>query len=942
MSTNWSNLAKIVYKRTYSRQDGTNVKETWSETVKRVIEGNIGKYRGTSVLLPNEEERLNYFLTNRKAGPAGRGWWFSGAPSHVEVGGAALVNCWGLTADDWQTFVLAMDLLMLGGGTGMSVEHRYVSKLPKVRKGVAVVCKNTRDADYIVSDSRMGWCMLLQRVLESFFVTGKSFTYSTVCIRGAGEPIKGFGGTASGPLPLVEFVAKLSAILIAREGRHVRPIDAGDMLCAIGELVVSGNIRRSAIILLGDPWDKEYLTAKRWDLGQIPTYRSCANYTVVCDDIADLPPLYWKGYEQGEAFGILNRKAMRSFGRMGEKKKDSAMVVNPCVITGTEVLTSQGYRAIETLVGTKTDVWNGFEWSTVVPALTGTRQEVLKITFSDGRSLTCTFGHKFVISTDYRGGTSKVTADALKPGDKLIKHKYPVIEGGERVDWAYSQGFLSGDGMDDYSYFSVYGDKVKCIPRMHVKVGAYSAKRDRTHAGIRFDTLPKNFVPFQWAVQSRLDWLAGLIDSDGTRTNEGGCQIASVDFTFLEDVQKLLSMLGVQSKVCLGNEAGDKEMPDGKGGIATYACQECRRILIGATQIQDLLALGLRTERVDFEAAPQRDASRFTTVLSVEPAGVADKVYCFTEPKRHLGCFNGIVTMNCGEATLESKESCNLQDLPLPNLDSIEEFEEAARLMHRWGKRVTMEKYHDEDIQEVVARNRRIGTGITGCLQAPQLFNPQALDRVYEAVQDENRVYSRDLGIPESIRTTVVKPSGTLSKMFDCSEGIHAAFSRYAIQRIRFASNDSLLPILRAAGHYMEPQIQFDGSADPNTMVVDFYVQAPAGTPVADEDWDTWKQLDTLKLVQKHWSDQAVSVTVYYKKDEIYKVKEWLSDNLSSLKTISFLCHNDHGYKQAPKEAVTKDEFEKRTSSIKAIDIDAITGSDLESQECEGGVCPIK
>jgi hypothetical protein len=95
-------------------------------------------------------------------------------------------------------------------------------------------------------------------------------------------------------------------------------------------MVVAGNVRRSAIIILGDAFDKDYLRAKRWDLGPIPTQRAMANLSVVVDDVDDLHPLFWKTYEQGEPFGIINRKNIRKYGRMGELKKDTAVGMNPC------------------------------------------------------------------------------------------------------------------------------------------------------------------------------------------------------------------------------------------------------------------------------------------------------------------------------------------------------------------------------------------------------------------------------------------------------------------------------------------------------------------------------------------------------------------------------------------------------------------------------------
>jgi ribonucleoside-triphosphate reductase (thioredoxin) len=618
----WSNLAEIVFRRTYARNDFGHL-EDFKETVERVIKGNTRGYN----VSPKEIDRLHYFLTERKAGPAGRGWWFSGAPVHETLGEVANTNCWAVTSDDWMNFVLAADLLMLGGGVGLSVEHQYVSKLQRIKKGVSIKHKDTKDAIFIVPDSRPGWVELIRRVLKAYFYDGKSFEYSTVCIRGAGEKIKGFGGTSSGPIPLINLVTKLCAILSAREGKNIRPIDACDIICAIGEMVVSGNVRRSAILVLGDAYDKEFLKAKRWDLGPIPAQRSNANFSVVCEDIEDLHPLFWKTYEVGEPFGIVNRTNIQKFGRMGEIRKDSAILVNPC-----------------------------------------------------------------------------------------------------------------------------------------------------------------------------------------------------------------------------------------------------------------------------------------------------------------------------SESTLESAEGCNLQDLALPNLASVEEFEEAARLMHRWGKRVTLGQYHIPVCNEVMKRNRRIGTGITGCL-CSDLFKPEILDKVYAAIQDENVKYSKELGIPESIRTTVVKPSGTLSKMFDLDgfEGIHAAFSRYIIQRVRFSSGDPAIPELRKAGHHIEPLIKLDGTLDHSTVVVDFYVRAPDGYPVADEDWDTWKQLEVVKMAQKYWADQAVSVTVYYKKEEISKLKAWLVDNLKYLKCISFLCQNDHGFKQAPKEAITKEQYEMLSAKITPIDVNSIgQGADLDGTECAGGACPLK
>jgi hypothetical protein len=96
-------------------------------------------------------------------------------------------------------------------------------------------------------------------------------------------------------------------------------------------------------------------------------------------------------------------------------------------------------------------------------------------------------------------------------------------------------------------------------------------------------------------------------------------------------------------------------------------------------------------------------------------------------------------------------------------------------------------------------------------------------------------------------------------------------------------------------------------------------------------------------MVQKHWSDNSVSVTVYYSKDELDKLKTWLRDNLSELKTISFLCHDDHGFLQAPYEPITEEEYNTMANSLKPLSLKNLkAGQDVEVDDCAGGSCPIK
>ena len=145
--------------------------------------------------------------------------------------------------------------------------------------------------------------------------------------------IKGFGGVASGPEDLVRGIEQISTIISKRLGKQLRPIDALDIMNIIGSVVVAGNVRRSAQIAIGDADDVEFLLAKRWDMGNIPSWRAMSNNSVICNDISDLHEYFWDGYEgKGEPYGLINLRLSRKVGRLGETQypDPNVQVYNPC------------------------------------------------------------------------------------------------------------------------------------------------------------------------------------------------------------------------------------------------------------------------------------------------------------------------------------------------------------------------------------------------------------------------------------------------------------------------------------------------------------------------------------------------------------------------------------------------------------------------------------
>jgi len=343
VKTPWSSVGYLTYKRTYSRpildENGneTGRTEEFPDTVERVITAcreqlKVGFTR-------EEEDRLRYYMLSLKCSVAGRFLWQLGTGTVGKLGLASLQNCAFTVVDEpVRPFCWAMDMLALGSGVGFNIQKKHVDKLPTVKTWFKAPTRvEDAGADFIIPDSREGWVKFLGKTLKAAFLSDHedkgTFTYYTGAVRGKGTPIKGFGGTASGPEDLVYGIAEISKILIRRAGKQIRPIDALDIMNIIAYIIVAGNVRRSAEIAIGDPDDVEYLLAKRWDLGNIPKWRALSNNSVVASDISELHDYFWDGYEgKGEPYGLINLELSRKIGRLGETEYPDPDVegYNPC------------------------------------------------------------------------------------------------------------------------------------------------------------------------------------------------------------------------------------------------------------------------------------------------------------------------------------------------------------------------------------------------------------------------------------------------------------------------------------------------------------------------------------------------------------------------------------------------------------------------------------
>jgi ribonucleotide reductase alpha subunit len=401
---------------------------------------------------------------------------------------------------------------------------------------------------------------------------------------------------------------------------------------------------------------------------------------------------------------------------------------NLCVSPETLILTDKGHIEIQTLKNKKVNIWNGKEFSETTIKQTSDNSELITIAFSDGSELTCTKYHKFYIQMKYPTSKMKqdiikskkvsiIEAQNLKPNMKLIKCEYPIIDNKKELKSAYTNGIFSADGtytnisekeerkcnfkslegksfckrhidyqrndeVNEYCcgisytkkpHITLYGEKIKLLEYLDYR--SIGEKKDnKLNVTLPVDLKDKFFVPMNYSLKSKLDWVAGYCDGDGSIARNGtnqSLQIACIHKEFLLKIKLMLQTCGIASKVTLNMNERLSKLPDGKGGLAYYKSKKLWRLLVGSNDLQKLVELGFTPKRLIINKhEPQRNATQFIKVSKITDNNRTDKTFCFNEPLRHAGIFNGVISSQCTEIIeySDDKETavCNLASLGLP------------------------------------------------------------------------------------------------------------------------------------------------------------------------------------------------------------------------------------------------------------------------------------
>ena len=296
----------------------------------------------------------------------------------------------------------------------------------------------------------------------------------------------------------------------------------------------------------------------------------------------------------------------------------------------------------------------------------------------------------------------------------------------------------------------------------------------------------------------------------------------------------------------------------------------------------------------------------------------------------------------CAEIGLSDGESCNLSTIFLPNVESLEQLKEISTLLYKIQKQITRLDYPYAKTNEIVKKNARLGQSITGVLQVSE-EKVAWLDDAYKHLKAYDEAYSKEKGWPTSVRLTTVQPSGTLSLLPGVTPGIHPGFARFYIRRVRFGASDPLVDACRKRGYKIQWDIGIDGREDHMRYVVDFPCESPEGAVLAAE-MTAIEQLEWVRKMQTVWADNAVSVTVYYRREELPAIQDWLSKNYDkSVKSVSFLLHVDHNFSLPPYEEITEEQYKKLVGKIDfSVPLQTYTGEILDLDDCATGACPVR
>ena len=352
----------FIHKSRYAKYIEGKGRESWGETIDRFMTNIVGDKVDNKT-----RNELEQAILGLEVMPSMRSLMTAGPAANRD--NTCMYNCSYLAVDDIKAFDEAMFILLCGTGVGFSVERQYVSKLPEVPQLFE------SETNIVVKDSKEGWAKALRQMIALLY-SGEVPTWDVSRVRPAGAPLKTFGGRASGPAPLVDLFNFAITTFKGAQGRKLSSIEVHDIMCKIGEVVVVGGVRRSAMISLSNLSDDRMRHAKSGQWWENNPQRALANNSVAYTEKPDAMSFMreWMSLAEsgsGER-GIFNREAnQKKAAENGRRNADADFGTNPC----SEItLLSQQFCNLTECVVRATDTIEDLERKVRLATILGTIQ----------------------------------------------------------------------------------------------------------------------------------------------------------------------------------------------------------------------------------------------------------------------------------------------------------------------------------------------------------------------------------------------------------------------------------------------------------------------------------------------------------------------------------------------------------------------------------------
>ena len=932
-------LSELVAYRTYAKHlNAFNRRESLEETLNRNMTMYLDKYPKLSRDIIKAFKQVHDFNVM----PSMRSLQFGGEA--IFRNNVRLFNCSFANITYPRVFAEALFLLLSGTGFGYSVQTHHINQLPPVKSP-------KEEGIYIVHDSIEGWAEALNQLMSAYFYGAIRPIFDFSKVRQKGSYLVTTGAKAPGPEPLKKMLEKVEELLRLAIGRKLRSLEVHDIVCMIADCVLSGGIRRAALISLFDRDDKDMLTSKHGAWWEKYPHRARANNSAVL-------PRHETTYEE-----FKNVYDMCIASNAGEPgffwTNDVEWGTNPCAEIGlqsnqfcvsgdTTIITREGIFPISNMIGVETEIWNGEEWSKVKPFKTGENTKLYRVQFSDGSYLDATAYHKFLAKRDFEKEFSEYTTLEL---NELVTNYGRSVQiprsnvqgetiGGHKEKYAYEYGFFLGDGHVDHGMLkaNLYREdkNLGLIGRDFNK--EYLNSNGTTYKTIELDTLsktlgyslklergiPEHFKKLDY--KSTLDFFAGWVDADGSQANKG-CRLYGREDK-LRDAQVMLTRVGV---ACSLNLMQDEGVETNLG---------IRKNAVWYLQIPNASKIPSRRLNLkDGENAKYK--GKFQIVKKIEELEGLHDTFCLTEEKLHQCVFNNVLT-----------KQCNLTTTNLTGIKNEKDFHNrvyAASLLGTLQAGFTDFPYLSDKWKSVTESEALIGCSFTGIADAKNL-TAEELQKAAKLVLEVNEKYAKKIGINLATRTTAIKPEGTASCVLGSSSGIHARHSEFYLRRVRMNKDDELARYLMR----IVPELVEDDVFSPTGVVVTIPQESPEGAIVRQSE-SALDLFDRVKHYYNNWvvpghrsgdNTHNISCTINYKPEEVKTLLERLWEDRFQYAAVSLLPFSDTIYQQAPFEDCDKETFEKYNKMIKEVDLTKVLEMEdntnrAEQLACSGGVCEI-